>query len=58
MEYDDERLKLMLSKVYLKLNKMEQVKYTTPRFSDSMKELASYFGCLKLPENKFENMMY
>jgi hypothetical protein len=50
LEYDDARLQEMLTKVYLKLCKMEQTKYSAPRFTDAMKDLAKYIGCYKSKE--------
>lgn len=42
----------MIVKIYLKMVSMEQTKYLAPRFTDSLKELANYFGCFKSRDQK------
>ena len=46
---EDTKLRQLVEKHYRKMVRMEKAKYSTPRFSEALKDIASFLGCLNDP---------
>ena len=53
---DDIRLKQLVEKHYRKMVRMEKTKYMAPRFTEALKDIATFLGCLQEPIQEVDHL--
>ena len=53
---EDTRLRQLIEKHYRKMVSMERSKYIAPRFTEALKDIASFLGCMNEPTKHEDNL--